>query len=101
MAQPAPIEPPGRGLLDGRTVVITAAAGFPTTVSPIIQNRLVPVFVDSTLPTYNADPDAIEAAIGPKTRAIMIAHTLGNPFDLDRIGSIASRAQACHGLRCE
>ena len=65
--------------------VITAAAGFPTTVSPIIQNRLVPVFVDSTLPTYNADPDAIEAAIGPKTRAIMIAHTLGNPFDLDRI----------------
>ena len=74
--------------------VITAAAGFPTTVSPIIQNRLVPVFVDSTLPTYNADPDAIEAAIGPKTRAIMIAHTLGNPFDLDRIGSIAER----HGL---
>ncbi len=74
--------------------VITAAAGFPTTVSPIIQNRLVPVFVDSTLPTYNADPDAIEAAIGPRTRAIMIAHTLGNPFDLDRIGAIAER----HGL---
>jgi CDP-6-deoxy-D-xylo-4-hexulose-3-dehydrase len=74
--------------------VITAAAGFPTTVGPIIQNRLVPVFVDSTLPTYNADPDAIEAAVGPKTRAIMIAHTLGNPFDLDRIQSIAER----HGL---
>ena len=74
--------------------VITAAAGFPTTVSPIIQNRLVPVFVDSTLPTYNADPDAIEAAIGPRTRAILIAHTLGNPFDLDRIGAIAER----HGL---
>ena len=46
--------------------VITAAAGFPTTVNPIIQNRLVPVFVDSTLPTYNADPDAIEAAVGPE-----------------------------------
>jgi CDP-4-dehydro-6-deoxyglucose reductase, E1 len=74
--------------------VITAAAGFPTTVGPIIQNRLVPVFVDSTLPTYNADPDAIEAAVGPKTRAIMIAHTLGNPFDLDRIQAIAER----HGL---
>ena len=71
--------------------VITAAAGFPTTVNPIIQNRLVPVFVDSTLPTYNADPDAIEAAIGPKTRAIMIAHTLGNPFDLDRVRAIADR----------
>ena len=74
--------------------VITAAAGFPTTVNPIIQNRLVPVFVDSTLPTYNADPDAIEAAVGPRTRAIMIAHTLGNPFDLDRIRAIAER----HGL---
>ena len=74
--------------------VITAAAGFPTTVGPIIQNRLVPVFVDSTLPTYNADPDAIEAAVGPRTRAIMIAHTLGNPFDLDRIQAIAER----HGL---
>lgn len=74
--------------------VITAAAGFPTTVNPIVQNRLVPVFVDSIIPTYNADPDAIEAAVGPKTRAIMIAHTLGNPFDLDRIKAIADR----HGL---
>ncbi len=74
--------------------VITAAAGFPTTVNPIVQNRLVPVFVDSVIPTYNADPDAIEAAVGPKTRAIMIAHTLGNPFDLDRITAIAER----HGL---
>ena len=74
--------------------VITAAAGFPTTVNPIIQNRLVPVFVDSSLPTYNADPDAIEAAVGPRTRAIMLAHTLGNPFDLDRVKAIAER----HGL---
>jgi CDP-6-deoxy-D-xylo-4-hexulose-3-dehydrase len=74
--------------------VITAAAGFPTTVNPIVQNRLVPVFVDSEIPTYNADPDAIEAAVGPRTKAIMIAHTLGNPFDLDRVKAIAER----HGL---
>jgi len=71
--------------------VITAAAGFPTTVNPIIQNRLVPVFVDSVIPTYNADPDAIEAAIGPRSRAIMLAHTLGNPFDVDRIKAIAEK----------
>ena len=71
--------------------VITAAAGFPTTVNPIIQNGLVPVFVDSVIPTYNADPDAIEAAIGPRTRAIMLAHTLGNPFDVDRIKAIAEK----------
>ena len=74
--------------------VITAAAGFPTTLNPILQNRLVPVFVDSQIPTYNADPDAIETAVGPRTRAIMLAHTLGNPFDLDRIRAIAER----HGL---
>ena len=74
--------------------VITAAAGFPTTVNPIIQNRLVPVFVDSDIPTYNADPDAIEEAVGPRTRAIMLAHTLGNPFDLDRVRAIADK----HGL---
>ena len=74
--------------------VITAAAGFPTTVNPIIQNQLVPVFVDSVIPTYNADPDAIEAAIGPRTRAIILAHTLGNPFDVDRVKAIAEK----HGL---
>ena len=74
--------------------VITAAAGFPTTVNPIVQNGLIPVFVDSTLPTYNADPDAVEAAVGPRTRAIMLAHSLGNPFDLDRIRTVADK----HGL---
>ena len=74
--------------------VITAAAGFPTTVNPIVQNRLVPVFVDSEVPGYNADPDAIEAAVGPRTRAIILAHTLGNPFDLDRVRATAER----HGL---
>ncbi|MDE8345173.1 MAG: lipopolysaccharide biosynthesis protein RfbH [Acidocella sp.] len=71
--------------------VITCAAGFPTTVNPILQNNLVPVFVDVHIPTYNIRADLIEAAITPKTRAIMIAHTLGNPFDLDIILDVAKR----------
>jgi CDP-4-dehydro-6-deoxyglucose reductase, E1 len=62
--------------------VITVAAGFPTTVNPIIQNGLVPVFVDVTLPTYNVDVTQLEAALSPRTRAVILAHTLGNPFDL-------------------
>lgn len=74
--------------------VITAAVGFPTTVNPILQNGLVPVLVDSSLPTYNIDAGRIEAAIGERTRAIMVAHTLGNPFDLDAVTRIAER----HGL---
>lgn len=74
--------------------VITAAAGFPTTVNPIFQNRLTPVFVDVELGTYNPSPEAVAAAIGPRTRAICLAHTLGNPFDLDALGEIAGR----HGL---
>lgn len=74
--------------------VITAAAGFPTTVNPILQNNLVPVFVDSHIPTYNPLPEAIEAAISTKTRAIMIAHTLGNPFAVEEIRAIADQ----HGL---
>jgi CDP-6-deoxy-D-xylo-4-hexulose-3-dehydrase len=65
--------------------VITVAAGFPTTVNPIIQNGLVPVFVDVTLPSYNIDIDALESALSPRTRAVMVAHTLGNPFDLDAV----------------
>ena len=69
--------------------VITVAAGFPTTVNPIIQNGAVPVFVDVSLPTYNIDTSQLEAALSPKTKAIMIAHTLGNPFDLDAICSFA------------
>ncbi len=69
--------------------VITVAAGFPTTLNPIIQNNLIPVFVDVDIPTYNALPDQISAAISPRTRAIFLAHTLGNPFDIDRIMSIA------------
>ena len=71
--------------------VITVAAGFPTTVNPTLQNGFVPVFVDVTLPTYNIDPERIEAAVSPRTRAIMIAHTLGNPFDLDAVMDVAKR----------
>ncbi|MBW1678839.1 MAG: lipopolysaccharide biosynthesis protein RfbH, partial [Deltaproteobacteria bacterium] len=65
--------------------VITVAAGFPTTLNPIILNGLVPVFVDVDIPTYNAKIEEIEAAIGPKTKALFIAHTLGNPFDIDSV----------------
>lgn len=71
--------------------VITVAAGFPTTVNPTIQNRLVPVFVDVQPDTYNVDTRALEAAVGPRTRAIMLAHTLGNPFDLDAVMAVAKR----------
>ncbi len=71
--------------------VITVAAGFPTTINPTLQNGLVPVFVDVLLPTYNVDATRIEAALSPRTRAIMIAHTLGNPFDLDAVMDIAAR----------
>jgi CDP-6-deoxy-D-xylo-4-hexulose-3-dehydrase len=74
--------------------VITAACGFPTTVNPIIQNQLVPVFVDVEIGTYNADVAAIEAAITPKTKAIFLAHTLGNPFNLAAIKKIADT----HGI---
>jgi CDP-6-deoxy-D-xylo-4-hexulose-3-dehydrase len=65
--------------------VITVAAGFPTTVNPILQNRLVPVFLDVTLPTYEIDVSRLEEAYSPKVKAVMIAHTLGNVFDLDAI----------------
>jgi CDP-4-dehydro-6-deoxyglucose reductase, E1 len=68
--------------------VITVAAGFPTTVAPIIQNRLVPVFVDVNLGDYTAKPEALRDAVGPRTRAIMMAHTLGVPFDLDTVMSL-------------
>ncbi|MEY3816898.1 MAG: hypothetical protein RI966_875, partial [Actinomycetota bacterium] len=77
-----------RALVDGDEV-ITLAAGFPTTVNPIIQNRLVPVFIDCELGTYDANAENIQAAISPKTRAIVMAHTLGNPFNLDAVMQIA------------
>jgi len=69
--------------------VITVAAGFPTTVNPIFQNQLVPVFVDIELGTYNLDPKQLEAALSSRTRAIMIAHTLGNPFNLEAVLAFA------------
>lgn len=69
--------------------VITVAAGFPTTVNPALINGLVPVFVDIDIPTYNVNATLVEEAITPRTRAIMIAHTLGNPFDLDTITRVA------------
>ena len=71
--------------------MITAAAGFPTTVNPMVQNNLVPVFLDIEMQSYNIDPSRIEEAISPRTKAIMIAHTLGNPFDLDTVISIARK----------
>ena len=71
--------------------IITAAAGFPTTVNPIIQNQLTPVFVDIDIDTYNVNPDLLEAAISPRTRAIILAHTLGNPFALDKVKKIADQ----------
>lgn len=69
--------------------ILTVAAGFPTTVTPIVQNRLVPVFVDVDLATYNVNVEQLEAAVSPKTRAIILAHTLGNPFNLDAVTEIA------------
>jgi len=75
--------------------VITVAAGFPTTVNPMIMYGLVPVFVDVEEATYNTTPDRIEAAVTPRTRAIMLAHTLGNPFDAVAVAEIAKR----HDLR--
>ncbi|OWA36243.1 lipopolysaccharide biosynthesis protein RfbH [Saccharibacillus sp. O16] len=71
--------------------VITVAAGFPTTVTPIIQNRAIPVFIDVELGTYNILADRIEESITPKTKAIMIAHTMGNPFELDKVMEIAEK----------
>lgn len=69
--------------------VITVAAGFPTTVNPILQNGLIPVFVDVELGTYNTTADRVAQAIGPKTRAIIIAHALGNPFEVAEIAQLA------------
>jgi CDP-6-deoxy-D-xylo-4-hexulose-3-dehydrase len=74
--------------------VITCATGFPTTVNPILQNNLVPVFLDVHLPTYNIDVSRLEEAISPRTRAIVLAHTLGNPFNLDAVMRVA----AAHNL---
>ncbi len=71
--------------------VITVAAGFPTTVNPIIQFGAIPVFIDVDIATHNVMPDQIEKAVSPKTKAIMIAHSLGNPFDLDEVMRVAKK----------
>lgn len=71
--------------------VITVAAGFPTTVSPMIQYGAVPVFVDVAIPQYNIDPEKLEGAVSEKTKAVMLAHTLGNPFDLKAVKSFCDK----------
>ncbi len=75
----------GERALKAGDEVITLAAGFPTTVNPIIQNGMVPVFVDISLPTYNIDTTQLEQAYSSRTKAVVLAHTLGNPFDLDKV----------------
>jgi len=82
-----------RALVPGDEV-LTVAMSFPTTINPILQNRLKPVVVDVDLGTYDAAPDLLRAAVGPRTRAIMLAHTLGNPFDLDTVLQLCDE----HGL---
>jgi CDP-6-deoxy-D-xylo-4-hexulose-3-dehydrase len=81
--------PRQRGRIVPGDEVITVAAGFPTTVAPIVQNGCVPVFVDIDLVTHNVDVARLAEAVGPKTRAIMIAHSLGNPFNLAAVAEIA------------
>jgi CDP-6-deoxy-D-xylo-4-hexulose-3-dehydrase len=81
----------GRQRLCPGDEVITVAVGFPTTVNPIIQNQLVPVFVDVTVPTYNVDVSQLECAVSKRTRAVMLAHTLGNPFNLSAVKDFVRR----------
>lgn len=81
----------GQRALKAGDEVITVAAGFPTTVNPILQNKLIPVFVDIELDTHNAQLEQIKAAISPKTRAIMLAHTLGNPFPVAEVAALANK----------
>ena len=71
--------------------VITVASGFPTTLAPIVQNKLIPVFVDVSVGTHNANTEIIERAVSRKTKAIFLAHTLGNPFDLGQVKDIAGK----------
>ncbi len=75
--------------IEAGSEVLTVAAGFPTTVAPIVQNGCVPVFVDVDIETFNVDVKKLAAAVTPKTRAIMLAHTLGNPFNLQAVSELA------------
>ena len=81
----------GKRQLQAGDEIITVAAGFPTTVNPIIQNQLVPVFLDIDIETHNIETDALEEAITPAVKGIMLAHTLGNPFDLETVTAIAEK----------
>ncbi len=81
----------GPGPLRPGDEVITPAVTFPTTVAPIVQNRLVPVFVDCEVGTYNINPHLIEEAIGPRTKAIFVPHTVGNPCDMEILTEVANR----------
>ena len=81
----------GKHALKPGNEVVTVAMGFPTTVNPIIQNGLVPVVVDVELGTYDAIANMLEEAIGPKTRAVMMAHTLGNPFNIDLVQELCKK----------
>lgn len=81
----------GERMLRAGDEVITVAAGFPTTINPLLLYGLVPVFLDVDIPTYNIKTELLEAAVGPRTRAIMLAHTLGNPFDLDAVLRLAKK----------
>lgn len=81
----------GKRALKAGDEVATVAMGFPTTVNPIIQNRLKPVFVDIDLETMDVNTDLLAGAITPKTKAIMLAHTLGNPFDVDAIKALCEK----------
>lgn len=87
--------------------VITVACGFPTTVTPILQYGAVPVFVDVTIPQYNIDVEAMKQALSPKTKAVMIAHTLGNPFDVEEVRNFCDKNNLwliednCDGLGSE
>ena len=91
-------------LLENRRIkrgdeVITVAAGFPTTVSPMAQFGVVPVFVDVELETFNIDASMLEAALSSKTKAVMVAHTLGNPFDLAAVTGFCRKKQFMAGRR--
>ena len=81
----------GERAITKRDEVITVAAGFPTTINPLIQFGVIPVFVDIDIATHNIDTSLIEAAVSPKTKAIIIAHTLGNLFNLDEVIRVSKK----------
>ena len=91
LAVSALTSPTLEGHLEPGDEVITVAAGFPTTVAPLVQNRLVPVFIDVDMGTGNLRADMLEAARGPRTRAVMAAHALGHPFDIDAVRAFCDK----------